>query len=146
MGKQSRNKRHKRSTVDKQAALVIVTPVGGIPEGEAWMIRAFRTEPCTCSGCKRPAWISAETVEQCRARGVTRVLAICADCLAAGRKPAEPIEYFNPGPRQAGDPKPPEAKPGTVQVREVAHGDWCDLLNRRGPCNCDPETRYVEVA
>lgn len=64
----------------------------------------------------------------------------------AGRKPAEPIEYFNPGPRQAGDPKPPEAKPGTVQVREVAHGDWCDLLNRRGPCNCDPETRYVEVA
>ena len=21
----------------------------------------------------------------------------------------------------------------------IRHDDWCDLLNRRGPCNCDPD-------
>lgn len=24
----------------------------------------------------------------------------------------------------------------------VAHDDWCDLLNRKGPCNCNPEVNY----
>jgi len=31
--------------------------------------------------------------------------------------------------------------PGTVSSITVAHDDWCNLLARTGPCNCDPEVR-----
>jgi hypothetical protein len=29
-------------------------------------------------------------------------------------------------------------EPGIVHI-DVAHDDWCDLLNGRGKCNCNPE-------
>ena len=32
------------------------------------------------------------------------------------------------------------AKPGTVNHVTVMHDDWCALLNKRGACNCNPET------
>ncbi|MBM5811961.1 MAG: hypothetical protein FJ191_08370 [Gammaproteobacteria bacterium] len=34
-------------------------------------------------------------------------------------------------------------KPGTVNHIEVRHDTWCDLLHRRGPCNCRPDVRLV---
>jgi hypothetical protein len=30
------------------------------------------------------------------------------------------------------------AQPGTLKHIEVRHDDWCDLLNGRGKCNCNP--------
>lgn len=27
---------------------------------------------------------------------------------------------------------------GSVTFADVVHDDWCDLLNKRGYCNCDP--------
>lgn len=30
-------------------------------------------------------------------------------------------------------------KPGTVSAVTIAHDDWCDLINGRGGCNCDPD-------
>jgi hypothetical protein len=30
------------------------------------------------------------------------------------------------------------AHPGSLVNIAVRHDDWCDLLNRRGHCNCDP--------
>jgi hypothetical protein len=32
-------------------------------------------------------------------------------------------------------------KPGTVQVIEVRHDDWCALLVQGGRCDCNPEVR-----
>lgn len=29
-------------------------------------------------------------------------------------------------------------EPGTIQRVEIQHDDWCDLLNGRGYCNCNP--------
>ena len=29
-------------------------------------------------------------------------------------------------------------EPGTIQRVETQHDDWCDLLNGRGYCNCNP--------
>lgn len=31
--------------------------------------------------------------------------------------------------------------PGAMHAIEVAHDDWCALINNRGPCNCDPDIR-----
>ena len=36
-------------------------------------------------------------------------------------------------------------KPGSVYSTTVLHDDWCDQLNGRGPCNCEPELKVVEV-
>tara|TARA_Y100000310_G_C20678913_1_gene814725 strand:- start:1916 stop:2122 length:207 start_codon:yes stop_codon:yes gene_type:complete len=27
----------------------------------------------------------------------------------------------------------------------IAHDDWCDLLNEKGYCNCDPDVRLEEA-
>jgi hypothetical protein len=29
--------------------------------------------------------------------------------------------------------------PGTVRIVHVRHDHWCALLNRRGPCDCNPD-------
>jgi hypothetical protein len=34
-------------------------------------------------------------------------------------------------------------KRGKVYSVEVRHDGWCDLLNGRGPCNCEPEVGPV---
>jgi hypothetical protein len=39
----------------------------------------------------------------------------------------------------------PPIQPGTIQRVTIAHDDWCDLLNGRGPCNCDPDIGLPEV-
>lgn len=28
--------------------------------------------------------------------------------------------------------------PGAYEIT-IYHDDWCDLLSKRGPCNCNPE-------
>jgi len=35
-------------------------------------------------------------------------------------------------------------KPG-VHMAHVMHDDWCDQLNGRGTCNCEPEIKIREV-
>lgn len=30
---------------------------------------------------------------------------------------------------------------GEISHAHVYHDDWCDFLNGRGPCNCNPEIR-----
>ena len=37
----------------------------------------------------------------------------------------------------------PSVPPGTVVHWMVAHAASCALLNRRGPCNCDPDVRPI---
>jgi hypothetical protein len=37
-----------------------------------------------------------------------------------------------------------ELKPGTVQHVNVSHDSWCDLRNRRGACNCQPDVQLVK--
>jgi hypothetical protein len=34
---------------------------------------------------------------------------------------------------------------GTVTVASVAHDDWCDAINGRGYCNCDPDIKMTNV-
>lgn len=34
---------------------------------------------------------------------------------------------------------------GKVYQANVAHDDWCDLLNNRGDCNCEPIITFVEI-
>lgn len=34
---------------------------------------------------------------------------------------------------------------GTVQRVEIQHDDWCDLLNGRGYCNCNPTIGKREI-
>jgi len=34
-------------------------------------------------------------------------------------------------------------RPGTVNHVAVLHDDWCDLLSRKGPCNCDPKLQVL---
>lgn len=36
------------------------------------------------------------------------------------------------------------ALPAGLHVVEVCHDDWCDLLNGRGECNCEPEIERPE--
>lgn len=36
--------------------------------------------------------------------------------------------------------------PGTVQCVEILHDDWCDVLNGRGHCNCNPVIGKPEVS
>ena len=31
-------------------------------------------------------------------------------------------------------------EPGIYDV-QILHDDWCDLLNAKGPCNCEPEVK-----
>jgi hypothetical protein len=38
---------------------------------------------------------------------------------------------------------PGDLKPGTIRHVEVRHDSWCDLLNARGPCNCNPIVNLV---
>jgi len=35
-------------------------------------------------------------------------------------------------------------RPVGVYAVTVRHDDWCDLLNGRGPCNCDPQVDEPE--
>jgi hypothetical protein len=35
--------------------------------------------------------------------------------------------------------------PGTVQRIEIQHDSWCDLLNGRGYCNCNPVVCAPEI-
>jgi hypothetical protein len=37
-------------------------------------------------------------------------------------------------------------KPGGVYMVDVYHDGWCDLLNGRGACNCDPVTDEAKKA
>ena len=39
--------------------------------------------------------------------------------------------------------KPPP--PGKVYESRVMHDDWCDLLNGKGFCNCDPDITTTEL-
>jgi hypothetical protein len=32
-----------------------------------------------------------------------------------------------------------ELKEMGVSIITVYHDDWCDLLNQKGPCNCNPD-------
>jgi hypothetical protein len=34
-------------------------------------------------------------------------------------------------------------EPDTVINWLVRHDDWCNLLNRRGMCNCDPDVEII---
>ena len=34
---------------------------------------------------------------------------------------------------------------GKVFVARICHDDWCDQLNQKGACNCDPEIIVTEV-
>jgi hypothetical protein len=34
-------------------------------------------------------------------------------------------------------------KAGEIKSIQVLHDDWCDLLARKGPCNCNPEIGTV---
>ena len=34
---------------------------------------------------------------------------------------------------------------GTIQRVEIQHDDWCDLLNGRGYCNCNPVVGAPEL-
>jgi len=34
---------------------------------------------------------------------------------------------------------------GKVLDVEVQHDNWCDLLNRKGPCNCHPDMVVREL-
>jgi hypothetical protein len=34
------------------------------------------------------------------------------------------------------------AAPRTVAGVLTCHDDWCELLNGRGPCNCEPELEF----
>lgn len=31
-----------------------------------------------------------------------------------------------------------KVKPGQIHLLHDMHDDWCDFLNRKGECNCDP--------
>ena len=35
---------------------------------------------------------------------------------------------------------------GTVTFASVAHDDWCDAINGRGFCNCDPTIKFANVS
>lgn len=35
-------------------------------------------------------------------------------------------------------------RPGATYDLQINHDDWCDLLNERGYCNCDPDVRIAE--
>jgi hypothetical protein len=35
--------------------------------------------------------------------------------------------------------------PSGVYFVDVYHDDWCDLLNRKGPCNCNPDVSNARV-
>jgi hypothetical protein len=35
---------------------------------------------------------------------------------------------------------------GPVVVVEVRHDDWCDFINERGFCNCNPDVTPEQVA
>ena len=32
-----------------------------------------------------------------------------------------------------------KTQPGRIYHIDVYHDAWCDLLNNKGPCNCNPE-------
>jgi hypothetical protein len=36
-------------------------------------------------------------------------------------------------------------EPGTIQMINVSHDSWCDLLKHKGPCNCNPEVHIPTV-
>lgn len=38
-----------------------------------------------------------------------------------------------------------QSEPGTVRHVRITHDDWCDLLNSRGSCNCNPEVQMSEA-
>lgn len=35
--------------------------------------------------------------------------------------------------------------PGKVQILNVYHDDWCNLLKGKGQCNCDPEMKLEDA-
>jgi hypothetical protein len=48
----------------------------------------------------------------------------------------KPPNYLDEFLRQALEAK---AKHGNgLYIATIAHGDWCDQLAGRGPCNCEP--------
>ena len=36
--------------------------------------------------------------------------------------------------------------PAGLQTVDIKHDDWCDLMFRRGYCNCDPEIALASFA
>jgi hypothetical protein len=36
-------------------------------------------------------------------------------------------------------------QPGKIYQTHIFHDDWCALLARTGPCNCDPDIEMREV-
>ena len=36
------------------------------------------------------------------------------------------------------------SKPGSVNHVLVLHDSWCDLLNHKGPCNCNPDVEPLK--
>lgn len=36
-------------------------------------------------------------------------------------------------------------KPGAALAVSILHDDWCDLMNGRGVCNCEPEISTVSA-
>ncbi len=36
-------------------------------------------------------------------------------------------------------------KPGRVYDLNILHDDWCDLINGKGPCNCEPTVSKPKI-
>jgi hypothetical protein len=52
------------------------------------------------------------------------------------KQPNEP-GYLNELLRQGIEAK--RTQGAGLYIATVAHDDWCDLLNKRGACNCNPD-------
>lgn len=56
------------------------------------------------------------------------------------RKPPVPPGYIERVLAMYASANPPVGN----HVIEICHDDWCDLLNGRGSCNCEPEVDEPE--
>ncbi len=60
-----------------------------------------------------------------------------------GRRPKKKVPNYMAKLLEALETRP--LNPGHFYLTAVNHDSWCDQLNGRGPCNCEPELEFVEV-